>query len=307
MEQLERTTESSEYLDAFLRLRTAKGWLAWLVLVAIILNLGLCLTVRCTSLLDKSPMLQSDLATLRDPSPVAMSDQTSTDPRFLKLVDELRREFGVQSTQEDQPTPAEPEPAPEAEATPETEATDRTPESSPEFVKQPDAPSPEPLTNQAGLLTGIDDVKPVGTGGNIFYQLLHVLLPMARVGGLFCGTLLVLVLLMSLKVVLLGRLRGVAYLTSAVLWSLVLLVLLIPWDAAFAGFPVPGVLFGARELIEGSSLVTFGAQGAGWEDHLLYWMRFVGYPVLAMVLWLTIQVQYARSYRPMVAGLQAEQ
>lgn len=290
MEQLERSTESSEYLDAFLRLRTAKGWLMWLLLLALALNIGLCFTVRFTSLIERSAMFQTDLEELRSERVSTVSDLTPDDHSAKVIGSMQARGLGFA-----EPVPPEQTP-PEAQDEP--AATADQPETpSAETPTEPDAPAAEPEPAE----------QTVTPAGDMFYQAIHVALPMARVGGLLGATLLALVLLMSLKVVLLGRLKGVAYLTSSVLWSFVLLVLIIPWNQAFAGFPVPGVLFGARELIEGTAQIAWGAEGVGWEDHLLYWMRFVGYPILTLILWLTIQVQYARSYRPMVAGLQTEQ
>jgi len=286
MEQLAQSSETSDYLDAFLRMRTAKSWLMWLLLLALVLNLAICITVRCTSLLDRSAMFRNDLEELRGRKGAATTDRTPIDSRFAGAVEPPQNGW-LHLTETAQPEtagadkPAEP-PAPEAQ---------------------------KPAPTEPAARPGSETEKGTNTTvlGDVFYQGIHAALPLARVGGLLCGTLLVLILMLSLKVVLLGRLRGVGYLTSAVLWSLVLLVLLIPWNKAFAGFPIPSVLFGARELIEGTAQITWGAARVGWEDHLLYWMRFVGYPVLAVVLWLTITVQYARSYRPMVAGLQTEQ
>ena len=129
-----------------------------------------------------------------------------------------------------------------------------------------------------------------------FYLALGVLLPLARSIGLACALLLVLSLLLSLKVSLLGRLGGVGHLTSAMLWGLILMVLMVPWNTAFPGIGVPGVLFSRAGLITATAEVTWEAAGVTWADHVLYFVRFAAYPLVTGLIWLVVQLKYVRAF-----------
>jgi hypothetical protein len=113
----------------------------------------------------------------------------------------------------------------------------------------------------------------------------------------FLGVVLPLVLIADLwliaSIMLIGRLLGVSRLISAFLWCLVLMVLLFPWQAFLMNqtftsteFKIPGVLYTWSELI-----VRGRVHPNGMMLSLLYWARFVGWPVVATLLLLTIQHQ----------------
>jgi hypothetical protein len=113
----------------------------------------------------------------------------------------------------------------------------------------------------------------------------------------FLGVVLPIVLIADLwliaSIMLMGRLLGVSRLISAFLWCLVLMVLLFPWQAFLMNqtfnsteFKIPGVLYTWSELI-----VRGRVHPAGLMLSLLYWARFVGWPVAATVLLLLIQHQ----------------
>ncbi len=186
--------------------------------------------------------------------------------------------------------PAAARPVVESPAAPEPRAEAATAEES-DLARAP-APVDEPSDQQTA---------------SFIYEALRPGLAMIRAGSLFCGVLLALMLLLSVKMSLVGRLGSAGYLTSAMLWSLVLAVLLAPWNLAFPGFPVPGMLFGRGELVAMTAEVAWGAADAGWETSLLYWARMVGYPVLGLILLAAVQVQYARARRGVMAEAADEQ
>ncbi len=181
-------------------------------------------------------------------------------------------------------------PAEESPAAPEPPAEAATAEES-DLARAP-APVDEPSDQQTA---------------SFIYEALRPGLAMIRAGSLFCGVLLALMLLLSVKMSLVGRLGSAGYLTSAMLWSLVLAVLLAPWNLAFPGFPVPGMLFGHGELVAMTAEAAWGAAEVGWETSLLYWARMVGYPVLGLILLAAVQVQYARARRGVMAETADEQ
>jgi hypothetical protein len=104
--------------------------------------------------------------------------------------------------------------------------------------------------------------------------------------GLALAIVLSLTLLLLLQILIMGRLLGVSQLTRAYLTSVLLVVLLFPWqgflnftDLAGADFRLPGVLYTWSEL----------AASARFHDlplpaTILKWWRFVGYPLLAIFL-----------------------
>ncbi len=111
----------------------------------------------------------------------------------------------------------------------------------------------------------------------------------------FLGVVLPIVLIADLwliaSILLMGRLLGVSRLIAAFLWCVVLLALLFPWQAFLMNqtftsteFKIPGVLYTWSEL-----LVRGRVHPTSMMLSLLYWGRFVGWPVVAILLLLMIQ------------------
>ncbi|NQU75507.1 MAG: hypothetical protein HQ546_04225 [Planctomycetes bacterium] len=237
MQQMQHNFDDRQYRRAFACVRVAKNWFWWLILLAVIIDLGTFITVRFWPVLNNSKCFQSDLAALRHA----------------------------------EPTPAA---SPQAETQPVTQLTE---------------PINEP-SNSADWL-----YRAFGAG-----------LAAARSIGLLCAVLLWLSLLLSLGIALVGRLGDVGHLTGALLWSLVLAILFVPWDVVFGAVTVPGVLFGRTELIAKTAEVTWGASGVSWAHQVLYFARFAAYPLLALVLWFAVQVKYALACREVSVVLESE-
>lgn len=128
---------------------------------------------------------------------------------------------------------------------------------------------------------------------------LHYLSGLSTFLGTICPPLLAAVLLLILNIMLIGRLIGVARVTSAFVWCLVLTLLLFPWQAFLnnatftsADFKIPGVLHTWDELV-----LTARFQPARWEEAVLKWARFVVFPVITLILLLVIQVKSNRGLR----------
>ncbi len=108
--------------------------------------------------------------------------------------------------------------------------------------------------------------------------------------GIALTIVLAIVLLLIVKIMLVGRLIGVSRLTSAFIWTVILAALLFPWQAFWANydFKIPGALYTWDELIH---RVKFRPQR---DDAVLFWARFVAFPVLALIILLSIQVRSRR-------------
>src|SRR3954453_19606655 len=107
--------------------------------------------------------------------------------------------------------------------------------------------------------------------------------------------------MLIIKIRLVGRLIGVARLTSAFVWCVFLALLLFPWQAFlqntdFTGdFKLPGVLYTWAELIH--PVVGAKFSHADLNQAILRWARFVGWPVIALILLLMVQAKSSRGLR----------
>jgi len=141
--------------------------------------------------------------------------------------------------------------------------------------------------------------------------------------GIVLAIVLGLVLLLIVKIMLVGRLIGVARVTNGYIWCLLLTVLLFPWQAFFnsvdyatatpgqtaamvrnPAFQVPGVLYTWDELRYDA---RFGIDApADVPQKVLKWARFVGFPVVAMLLLLVVQSNSSRGLRLALGEAEAD-
>jgi hypothetical protein len=97
-----------------------------------------------------------------------------------------------------------------------------------------------------------------------------------------------LTVLFSLKVSLIGRLGGINHISRAFFLSLVMLVLLLPWQLVL-GSVVLGATYTPAELAQ-----WYQAKGDGLFGIILYYLRFCGYWVLVLLLLLFSQARSSR-------------
>lgn len=121
--------------------------------------------------------------------------------------------------------------------------------------------------------------------------------------GVACTILVALVLYLIAQIMVVGRLIGVSRVTSALVWTFVVLFLIFPWQAFLRDqmlqtreWIFPGVLYSWEELL---NRVTMGTRGrdVGMDKLILHWARFVAWPLIAIVLLLAIQVKSNRGMR----------
>jgi hypothetical protein len=126
--------------------------------------------------------------------------------------------------------------------------------------------------------------------------------------GLVLSIVLCFVLLLLTMIMLVGRLIGVSKVTSAFIGSLLLVVLLFPWQAVLmtpltpsngveTRFKVPGVLYTWSEVTNPTYGATFSTDGKQPTFTILRWARFTVWPAVALVLLLTIQGRSSRGLR----------
>ncbi|MCC6424377.1 MAG: hypothetical protein IT447_12945 [Phycisphaerales bacterium] len=146
------------------------------------------------------------------------------------------------------------------------------------------------------LLVGAADTPTRGV------LLLHYLVGVCGFVALVGVAVLLAVLLLILAIMLIGRLVGVSQLTGAFIWCLVLAALLFPWQAfladgglATAEFRIPGILYTWGELLRDA---RFGLdQPSQWTVLLLKWARYIGFPLVAVILTLLVHIKSRRGLR----------
>ena len=102
------------------------------------------------------------------------------------------------------------------------------------------------------------------------------------------GLLYCLTILLSLKISLVGRLGGMNHISREFLLSLVMLILLLPWQRIFCGM-VLGAIYTPCELVKWSS-----AETGSIFDIILYYLRFSGYWLLILLLLIFSQLRSGR-------------
>jgi hypothetical protein len=101
--------------------------------------------------------------------------------------------------------------------------------------------------------------------------------------GLFC-----LAMFFSLMVSLIGRLGGINHVARAFFLSLMMFILIVPWQELI-GSSVIGVAYTPAELAK-----WVANRGSGFMNMLFYYLRFTGYWVLVMLLLIMSQARSAR-------------
>jgi hypothetical protein len=102
------------------------------------------------------------------------------------------------------------------------------------------------------------------------------------------GLLYCLTILLSLKISLVGRLGGMNHISRAFFLSLIMLILLLPWQRVFGGV-VLGAIYSPSELVKWSSAETPHIFGI-----ILYYLRFSGYWLLILLLLIFSQLRSGR-------------
>jgi hypothetical protein len=112
--------------------------------------------------------------------------------------------------------------------------------------------------------------------------------------SLYCMTLL-----FGLKVSMHGRLGGINHISRAFFLSLLMLVLLLPWQMVFSGV-VTGAIYTPAELIKWHDADKTG----NVFNTVIYYLRFSGYGVLILLLLILSQYRSLRWARAILRRLE---
>jgi hypothetical protein len=106
---------------------------------------------------------------------------------------------------------------------------------------------------------------------------------------IFAAVTYCLTIMFTLKISMVGRLGGINHISRALFWSLVLLVLVLPWQVAL-GWGLFGVTFEPSELI--SRLSEYESNHIFLKG--LYWFRYVAVWAIALLCLLFAQIRTGR-------------
>jgi hypothetical protein len=106
---------------------------------------------------------------------------------------------------------------------------------------------------------------------------------------IFSAVMYCLTILFALKISMVGRLGGINHISRAFFWSLIFLVLIIPWQVAL-GWGLYGMAYEPSELMR--RIGEYDTYSIFLKA--LYWMRFVGLWVIALLCLLFAQGRTAR-------------
>ncbi len=137
-------------------------------------------------------------------------------------------------------------------------------------------------------------------GVALWYNILLWGFPAAKFFGLVTAILLALALMFAVKIALQGGFAGVAALVSAFFWSLILVAMITPWQQVFNTTVVTGALYNYGELkLHASALKESwgGGKAAGTMEWIVYYARFLAYPIVALLVWLVVMVRFGGGCR----------
>ncbi|HEY0009899.1 MAG TPA: hypothetical protein VGB55_14315 [Tepidisphaeraceae bacterium] len=149
-----------------------------------------------------------------------------------------------------------------------------------------------------GVAVTDETVATTQDSGQKWSNAMHYVSGLTLLLGLGLSVLLSVLLCMIGHIMLVGRLIGVGKVTSALVWSFVLLLFLFPWQifAHNTDLSIPGALWSWDELVRRYDFPNdFSADGIA--QTLLNWFRFVGAPLVALILVLIVQLKSNRGIR----------
>lgn len=149
-------------------------------------------------------------------------------------------------------------------------------------------------------------------------QIVRYFVPLIMFLGVALSVVLAIVMLLLVTIMLVGRLIGVSNVTGAFIWAVLLVVVLLPWQTFLIpddvypvtgatvtstgavapvveqpAFKWPGALYTYAELRRDHK---FPNQPV-WPNAVWMWGRYVGLPVLALILLLIVQAKSSRGLK----------
>jgi len=158
----------------------------------------------------------------------------------------------------------------------------------PDEAVEPNNPA-EPISKaQGNRLQRAIAWPPTELFSGITFEYLSWLIRIVNAVLILTATLFCLSMLFSLKVSMLGRLGGINHISRAFFLSLLMLILLLPWQRIFGGM-VLGAMYTPGELVKWYSI-----ENKDMFEQVLYYLRFSGYWLLVFLLLILSQIRSVR-------------
>jgi len=155
-------------------------------------------------------------------------------------------------------------------------------------VAEPNNPA-EPISKAQDLkLQRAITWPPTELFSGITFEYLSWLIRIVNAVLILAATLFCLSMLFSLKVSMLGRLGGINHISRAFFLSLLMLILLLPWQRIFDGMAL-GAMYTPDELVKWLSV-----ENKDMFEQVLYYLRFSGYWLLVFLLLILSQIRSVR-------------
>ncbi len=158
----------------------------------------------------------------------------------------------------------------------------------PDEAAEPNKPA-EPISKAQDVkLQRAITWPPTELFSGITFEYLSWLIRVVNAVLILTATLFCLSMLFSLKVSMLGRLGGINHISRAFFLSLLMLILLLPWQRIFGGM-VLGAMYTPDELVKWLSV-----ENKDIFEQVLYYLRFSGYWLLVFLLLILSQIRSVR-------------
>jgi hypothetical protein len=120
-------------------------------------------------------------------------------------------------------------------------------------------------------------------------------MPIAKVAAPLACAVLTAVLGLAVLASLSERTGGSAGFVGAFLWSLILLAMLAPWQHILKDLGLYGALYddGLTAIKRAKALLVT----SDVADKILYYARFIAYPVIALLVWVLVQWKFGRGFK----------
>ena len=125
---------------------------------------------------------------------------------------------------------------------------------------------------------------------NVVKTVMGEAMPIAKLVAPLAAAVLAVALFLAVVVAVADRAGGSAGFVSAFLWSVVLLAMLTPWQHIFQDLQIYGALYdgGLAEIKSAKNAIVTTEMA----DKVLYYARFIAYPVIALLVWVLVQCKF---------------
>ena len=127
----------------------------------------------------------------------------------------------------------------------------------------------------------------------------YMLAPVTQLLGLLAAASQAIIIFICLLVVLVAQAPGVSHLSRSLIWSVILIFLVLPWQYVLPQFPIPGILYGWREL-HATLTISFlppPGHGISFARRAIIVARYVLWPVVGLVVMLVTAERFRAGTR----------